>query len=84
MSNNTQTKRFPTADFEHFSVQGAALNHETLTKTELPTIAVLVNVNHDDPETFVERQYREAMKAQGYTGIGRIRIASYGTDAVSL
>jgi len=84
MSNNTQTKRFPTADFEHFSVQGTALNHETLTKTELPAIAVLVNVNHDDPETFVERQYREAMKAQGYTDIGRIRIDSYGTDAVSL
>ena len=84
MSNANTLKRFPTAEFEHFTVQGSALDHETMTKTELPPIAVLVNVNHDDPETFAERQYREALKAQGFHEVGSIRIDSYGTDGVSL
>lgn len=83
MSNNTNTKFRPAA-LEHFNVQGAVLDHETMTKMDLPALAVLVNVNHDDPESFVEREYRAAMEAEGYVNVGRIRIDSYGTDGVKL
>lgn len=76
MSNNTQTKRLPLPELEHYHVQADGFE----------PIAVLVNVNHDDPTSFAEREYRNALKAQGIPAghIHRVRVMSYGTDGVKL
>jgi hypothetical protein len=76
MSNKTQIKPIARPELECFVAKADGFE----------SIAVLVNVNHDDPTTFVEREYRTALKAQGIPAghIHRVRVVSYGTDGVTL
>lgn len=63
-------------EYEHFHVEAPGFE----------PAAVLVNVNHDNPTSFAEREYRELLKAQGVPSghIHHVRSVSYGTDGVQL
>jgi len=52
----------------------------------LPAVTVLVNVNHDDPLGFAEREYRAHLAEQGVLPqrIHMVKAVSYGLDGVSL